>query len=270
MSLPRGKMEPFYFGPSTKSLFGIYHAPQGALTHGCGVVLCYPMGNEYIQFHRAYRQLAVRLSASGFPVLRFDFYGCGDSSGTYEQAQIGQWLTDITTALREIRERCALMKVCLVGCRFGGTLAAMAGAERGDIDAMVLWDAVVNGRAYLEDLILWHQETLRSSNAKPLPGSTAEQPVELLGFPLTDDMLAALNRVDLLALQQKPAKHILVIADHTAVESRQLSTHLQRTDAQVEYRYLPSPQSWRESIYITPMSVQILQAIVTWIVEVLP
>lgn len=129
---------------------------------------------------------------------------------------------------------------------------------------------MVNGGVYLEDLTLWHQETLRSSRAKPLPGGTAEQPVELLGFPLTDDMLAALNRVDLLALRKKPAHHIFVIADHTAPESRRLSTHLQRTGAQVEYRYLPSPQSWRESIYITPMPVQILQAIVAWMSEVFP
>ena len=77
----RVEIEPFYFGTSSKPLFGCYHVPQSALRRDCGVLFCAPMGSEYVRFHRAYRQLADRLAKAGFPVLRFDFYGCGDSSG---------------------------------------------------------------------------------------------------------------------------------------------------------------------------------------------
>ena len=137
-------MKPFYFGSQEKPLFGCYHAPQAGPTRDCGVVLCHSMGNEYIRFHRAYRQLAIHLSNVGFPVLRFDFYGCGDSSSGCEQGQLRQWLTDISTAIDEIRRRCGLTKICLVGLRLGGSLAMLAGAARGDINGMVLWDPVVN------------------------------------------------------------------------------------------------------------------------------
>lgn len=67
------------------------------------MVFCHPLGDEYIRFHRAYRQLAVRLSQVGFPVLRFDLYGCGDSSGDSAEITVQQWLTDIATAVAEIR-----------------------------------------------------------------------------------------------------------------------------------------------------------------------
>src|SRR5438093_192655 len=117
MSRPRAEIEPFYFGKSPKSLFGCYHTPQASCYRECGVVLCSPMGEEYIRFHRAFRHLAGRLVAVGFPVLRFDFYGCGDSAGACTQGTLGQWCTDITTAMHEMRRRGGVQKVCLVGLR---------------------------------------------------------------------------------------------------------------------------------------------------------
>jgi pimeloyl-ACP methyl ester carboxylesterase len=260
-------MEPFYFGPSTKPLFGIYHAPQGALTRGCGVVLCYPMGNEYIQCHRAYRQLAVRLSASGFPVLRFDFYGCGDSSGTCEQGQVGQWLTDIAAALREIRGRCALEKVCLVGCRLGGTLAAMVGTERGNIDGMVFWDPIVNGRAYIKELTTLQREMLPYSYVKPKRGLFGEKSLEILGFPLMDVLLRGLENIDLLAIQQLPAHNILLIRSNAETGQGRLRAHLQSIGAHVEYQHLPSPPTWINAPGQALVPHQTLQAMVSWISE---
>ena len=54
------------------------------------MVLCYPGGQEYIRSRRAFRQLAIRLSSAGFPVLRFDYHGCGDSSGDDDEGKISQ------------------------------------------------------------------------------------------------------------------------------------------------------------------------------------
>jgi hypothetical protein len=61
-------MQPFYFG-AEKLLFGCYHDPQRRPVRPCTVVLSYPMGEEYIRFHSAFRQLAVQLSTAGFAVL---------------------------------------------------------------------------------------------------------------------------------------------------------------------------------------------------------
>src|SRR5690242_1202032 len=134
---------PFYFGSPDEPLFGCYHAPRPGQERKCVVVICQPIGHEYIYCHRALRQLAVRLSDSGFPVLRFDYFGCGDSSGSTEEGGIRQWLRDISSAISEARHRAGVAQVCLVGFRLGGALSMITAAERGDIDSLVLWDPVV-------------------------------------------------------------------------------------------------------------------------------
>lgn len=226
------------------------------------------MGHEYIQSHRAYWQLAVYLSKAGFHVLRFDFYGCGDSSGDVEQGEIRQWLSDISTAIDEIRGISGCAKVCLVGLRLGGALSMMVGAERGDIEGMVLWDAVANGSAYLEELTTTHQETFRYFHAKSKHRITGEKPAEVLGFPLTDFMRRDLAKLDLLTIQKKPANNILLIESNEAAAAGQLKAHLKSLDPHLAYQHLPGPQIWIADVNKVLMPIQILQAVVSWISEV--
>src|SRR5919109_222934 len=124
---------PFYFGPADKRLFGCFHEPHPGRTKKCAVVICQPKAHEYIYSHRALRQLAARLSDSGFPVLRFDYYGCGDSHGNPENAEVSRWLEDVSSAISEVRQRARVAQVCLVGLRLGASLAMMTAAERGDV-----------------------------------------------------------------------------------------------------------------------------------------
>jgi exosortase A-associated hydrolase 2 len=260
---------PFYFGLSTTPLFGVYHAPQHGRNRNCGVVLCYPWGHEYTRAHRAYRQLAHHLSHIGFPVLRFDFYGCGDSDGDCEQGEMRQWLEDIEAAIREIRGKSGIGQVCLVGLRLGGTLAAMAGAARGDLDGLVLWDPVINGRTYLEELRALHQERLRVVfQDEPQDVHRAEKPTEIIGFPLTPALLTALEHLDLLAMQQKPAQNILIIASHEGSCAGQLTEHLKSLGARLAYQHLASPQIWRGETHTGLVPHQLLQSIVAWLAEV--
>jgi pimeloyl-ACP methyl ester carboxylesterase len=261
ISAPPGGIEPFYFGMSTKPLFGCYHAPRSSPARDCGVVLCYPMGQEYINSHRAIHQLAVRLSTEGFASLRFDFYGCGDSSGDCEQGQIDQWLTDLSTAVDEIRKRSGFEKICLVGLRLGGTLAAIAGAQSGDIDGMVLWDAVIDGRPYVRELLAF---------AKLKHRITGESHTEIAGFPLTHSMYTDLEHIDLLTIQNKLANNILLIESREEAAEERFQRHLKSVGTHIAHRYLPGPQIWREEPDRAIVPVQVLQTVVSWLSEVYP
>ena len=271
MSAPIEYLEPSYFRLHKKPLFGIYHTPQGGPTRGCGIVLCYPLGNEYINSHRTYRQLAFRLSQAGFPVLRFDFYGCGDSDGDYEQGEMRQWLTDIAAAIGEIQDKSGVGQVCLVGLRLGGTLAAMAGAAQGDLDGLVLWEPVIHGRTYLEELRALHQERRRILFwDAPQDAPSPERPTEIIGFPLTPALLTGLEHLNLLAMQQKPAHSILVIESHEEACAGPLREHLKSLGAHVAYQYLSSPPIWRGETYTVLVPHQLLQSVVAWLAEVFP
>ena len=117
-------MVPLYFGTSSARLFGVYHPAESAQHRSCGVVICPPFGHEYIRAHRLLRQLAVQLSRDGFHVLRFDYLGCGDSSGDPQTARPRSGRADIATAIDELRDTSEVRRVCLVGLRLGATLAA--------------------------------------------------------------------------------------------------------------------------------------------------
>ena len=114
-----------------------------------GLVLCAAQGHEYIQFHRPFRQLAIQLSEAGCAVLRFDFSGCGDSEGNQEGWSLEGWRDDVAVAIEELKQRVRTTRVGLVGLRLGATLAMQVAETRDDIDAVVVWDPVVDGSAYL-------------------------------------------------------------------------------------------------------------------------
>ena len=259
----RSRLEPLYFGTATKQLFGCYLAPQAGPPRDCGVVLCPPLGREYIRSHRTYRQLAYRLCDVGFHVLRFDLYGCGDSSGDTEQGGISQWLDDISIATTEMRRRCDLPRVCLAGLRFGGTLALLAGVEKRDIESLVLWNPVVNGRAHIEELLSRHRELLPDLLAPedhPHP-----KPTELLGFPFTDSLLADLDNLDLLSVRQKPANNIMVIESTEEACNGRLGEHLRTVAPRIDYQCVPGPEIWRDQHNKPLISGQVIRAMVTWI-----
>ena len=66
----RFEVTAFYFRQDDKPLFGFYHVPDGSPARAVGIVLCPPLGHEYIRCHRALRILGDLLAQSGFP-----FYG---------------------------------------------------------------------------------------------------------------------------------------------------------------------------------------------------
>jgi len=136
---------PFYFGSSARRLFGCYHPP---LTTGksLGIVICNPLGTEYFYAHKTVRFLAVKLSEQGIHVLRFDYYGTGDSDGGAPEShtETEDCADDVAVALDELREMSEAAKVGLVGIRAGAAVAARASTTNGAIAPLVLWDPLVH------------------------------------------------------------------------------------------------------------------------------
>jgi alpha/beta superfamily hydrolase len=119
-------MNPFYFGDSKNPLFGVFHAPQSEAGMDMAIVICPPVVHEYIRTHRALRQLAMALSANGFPVMRFDYFGVGDSAGESGEGGTERWALDIKSAIDEGMSHSNKRNVCLIGLRLGAALALKA------------------------------------------------------------------------------------------------------------------------------------------------
>lgn len=271
------RIEPFYFGASGRELLGCYHAPAVSRdapvapgpVRDAGLVLCYPLGHEYLQFHRVFRQLAILLSDAGFPVLRFDFHGCGDSAGDDGGWRLERWAEDVQTSIEELKRRAGVATIGLFGLRLGAALAARVGASRGDVDALVLWDPVLNGKAYLEELRRLHRGMLSYAHVRPDPRPASERgeaTEEILGFPLPAPLIADLEDLDLLAIEARPARRALVIESNDAVDQTPLRDLLGRLGTSVEHRRFSNPHLWvwLEDFAKVHVPHQILQAVVSW------
>src|SRR4029453_12762043 len=93
---------PHYLTQGERQLFTWHHPARPTARRGAGVVLCAPIGSEYICAYRAWRILAERLAGVGFDVFRFDYEGTGDSAGDPEEPnRLQAWLRNIECVVTE-------------------------------------------------------------------------------------------------------------------------------------------------------------------------
>jgi len=236
-------MNPVLFGSASQSLFGLYMPPKAKRARPCGVVLCYPMGQEYMRAHRAFRQLGQLLQKAGFHVLRFDYYGTGDSAGDAEAGGLAQWTADIATAIEELRDTAEVPRVSLVGLRLGALLAARAAARRDDVECVVLWDPVTDGAAYLEELFE-SKVGARGGVQADLADRTAT--IGVMGFPITPALRHELEGARLVDVPAPAGGNRLVIASQERPEYAAAGTHRPAGAGPVQFELVPSEGSWTE------------------------
>lgn len=141
---------PFYFGPSERPLFGWLHLPNGSECRNVGVVVCNPLGYEYVCAHRTIKHFARTAAANGWPALRFDYDGTGDSAGSdLDGERLRHWMRSIHAAIDELKGRTGVHSICLVGIRLGATLAAIVAAERTDVLGIASIAPIPKVRTYL-------------------------------------------------------------------------------------------------------------------------
>jgi pimeloyl-ACP methyl ester carboxylesterase len=98
--------------------------------------------------HQMLTRAARRLAAQGFPVLRFDFAGRGDSAGDAELATLATMTEDARAALRWLESNSkseqGSTRVIVLGLCSGCEVAlATAALENEKIEKLVLWSAPV-------------------------------------------------------------------------------------------------------------------------------
>lgn len=189
-------MIPMLIGTAERQLFAVYSASSGKRQRRA-VVLCAPFGDEYGHTHRTGRLLAQRLSALGAEVLRFDYYGTGDSGGQDEEFGISGAVADTIAAVAEARQIGGVRHVTLIGLRGGAAPALLAAAVAPGVDRLVLWDPVLDGidpAALPEDTLLvvsrdspGHQALRERLRALSPRVAFAEVPGALPWEPVGDD-----------------------------------------------------------------------------------
>ena len=239
---PAGRKQPIYFGAPGSTLLGFYHPPSPAPVsrRDTAVLLCAPIGTDHVRADLTYRHLAQRLAAMGFPCLRFDLTGTGDSGGEEQTSGlVRSWLDDVGLAVDELRTRSGARAVSIVGLRLGATLASVAAAERGDVDSVVLWSPCVSGAGYVGEVTRLHTLYTRiEPHVGNAPRPSADG-AEALGMFLPRALMNELSTLDLLSATRRPAPRALVIDGGNLVGRDALVSKLRDLGAETELRSHP-------------------------------
>jgi alpha-beta hydrolase superfamily lysophospholipase len=206
-------------------LFGFYHPPIGT-SRRCAVILAAPIGTDFTRADRPYRHLAEDLAAQGFPALRFDPRGCGDSSGDLsDEKLVRRWIADLGHAREWIVRESGASQIAIVGLRIAATVAATFASESGAVDSLVLWNPCMSGRAFRTEVVKLHKLYARMEPHfifHPLPDGDEEA----LGLPIPASLAAGLDELDLFSLTKKPAAQALVIDGGNFRDRDRLLDHL--------------------------------------------
>jgi uncharacterized protein len=254
-------MLPFFFGSSTHLLFGAHSAPsKGA--RDSAVVLVPPMGQEAIRAHRGIRQLGLRLARERFHALRFDLRGTGDSAGDFAGARLDAWVEDTRTAMDELRDRTGVQRLSLVGLRLGAAIAWRATRGRRDVDRVVLWEPVVSGARYLDEIAKRHADFLEAELPRKRTAPFARDG-EVLGFPISRELAGDLAEIDLVREPKLEARAAIVVTTPGA-DDRELEAALPSFTTRSSVVRLTLAQDWNsdEAVNSSLVPTEALDAIV--------
>lgn len=183
--------EALWMGDGESRLFGAMHAARSGLR--AGIVVCAPILHEYVRSHRLFAMLAHELSGHGFNVLRFDYFGTGDSEGEDVEFSLQRAAIDAAMAVEHMRATMPGLPIIVLGIRAGAFPAAQL-ARNGSCDRLWLWQPVLDGADYMRRLLARDQvertSTMRYPRVRDPDAGDAET---LMGFPRSSDLLRQLQ-----------------------------------------------------------------------------
>jgi len=264
-------LEPFFFGKAHRRLFGCCHYPSKNNYRREAVILCQTIGHEYVHSHRAIFQLAMRLASIGFMTLRFDYFGCGDSNGNFEEGSLDSWVEDVKTAIEEMQIRTGIRNVCLVGCRIGATLALKAATKSTSVKYLVLWEVVNNGLGYLQEAARMQGDLSRALGSRIDPSQAdVSLPSEMMGFPFTTELIQDFKALALTTSDiPSGCKSLTICNREMAPTEFTLDMKTTSEENTHEIRYIEDTILWRNELYRRLIPRKTIDEISLWMKNVI-
>jgi pimeloyl-ACP methyl ester carboxylesterase len=123
---------PVFFPAGRETVFGLFTPAPAAKGPGVVILSGGLHGTSTVGRNRTFLRLAERLASAGYPVLRFDYHGIGESTGLAGGfGSDAPFATDAVAAARWMEDQ-GIDQIVLLGKCFGARLAwAAAGDVRG-------------------------------------------------------------------------------------------------------------------------------------------
>lgn len=144
--------EPFVFENNGNQLYGMIHHPETHDQQKPAILLLSAGLKNRIGYGRLYVTLADFLASHGYPVLRYDYHGCGDSdghlalTGSYHEThaningliQTGMFVDDTMEAIKALKENTNYRKFVACGLCGGSVTSLQASTLTKDIITIIM------------------------------------------------------------------------------------------------------------------------------------
>lgn len=116
------------------------------------VIIAEPFGNERTCAYLTMVRWARFLASSGFQVVRFDYRGCGESTGTFSDQTFQGWEEDLEFVVRTCLTRFFGQPLILFGLRLGAILSSRVFA-RGLGQTLLMWNCIDSCEIMLREIL---------------------------------------------------------------------------------------------------------------------
>jgi pimeloyl-ACP methyl ester carboxylesterase len=150
---------------------------------------------ERLFAYAAWMRWARYLAEHNLSALRFDYRGCGESTGAFHHFTLRSWLEDCRAWHQFLRQQQPDLPIVLCGIGMGGLLMSNLFSE-GLGDAMLLWSPSASGSDALRDTIIRRMATEMANAAGGKPKTWADykaqfeqgQSIQGGGYTLTPEL----------------------------------------------------------------------------------
>ena len=252
------KRTPLYFGSEDKPLLGWLHTSNSHNNSQTGLILCQPLAIEYMNAYRSMRYVADYFALAGIPTIRFDYHGTGDSVGIEEDKdRLDDWIWSIKQAASTLKEITKCVNLGLFGFRMGATLATLF-AEHEEVDFLVLWAALNNGKKYIREIKL-----LQMTN-KIQPSDSSSNLLEAGGMGYWPQTKTSIEKINLTTITPK-SKNILIIPRDEQISDTELYDDWQNKGLNVEKENFIGSSLMLVDSHFTEVPHETIQSIVNWV-----
>lgn len=274
---------PFFFAREDARLFGILHSPDGS-AKPLAFVMSHPFGEEKLWSHRVFVSCARALAERGYAVLRFDYLGAGDSSGMSADTSLATHRADLQAAIRTLEQRLpSVQRIGLIGLRLGASFAAMlleSGSQSPRLRSapLVLWDPILDGDAYFQELLRSNLSTQLAVYGKVVDNREvltarirAGGTVNVDGYEIGKELLDSCGVNTLLTTEAKRHDGPTLVVQIAASEAQKERADLRALAASYSQGTLlraAEQPFWREIKPFYPRASQLQEATLRWLDEV--
>lgn len=272
---------PFFFKNRKKQrLFGILHKADTKKFVARGelaIIYCHPLFEEKLHSHRVLVNFARYTCAYGFHVLRFDYFGNGESEGLFEEASISSRISDIFSAIKFVEDKLRPSMIFLLGLRMGATLAILSAHQHERVSGIVAWSPVIRVKDFINEMLrvnLGKQMVLHKKiiyNRDALVAQIQEgNTVNVEGSEISNPFFIEAVNIDLTKEDYRIKKPLLVMQISNSLRPEDpLKEFLQSNSARdIEFRVIKERKMWIPQKIVYSPCEELFSLTIKWMEDI--